>query len=142
MSDKITMSWTDWRGNKITREVKQTIDVGDFVGTPGYALLVLAANANHLSAPEIDRFLQRQEVGRSLTYLKRRRWLFQQPGADNAANRDRNEARAVRIMHENPELSLRNLVVLLKEHGIIRSREWVRRHRCDPVGAPTDNRRP
>jgi hypothetical protein len=135
MSDKVTMWWTNWGGDKITREVNQVIDVRDYLGTPGYALLILAANVNTLSAPEVARYLQHAGVGRSLTYLKKRRWLFQPPDTNNLgrADRDRNEVRAIEIMREHPELSLRDLTVLLKKHGIKRCREWVRKHRCDTV---------
>jgi hypothetical protein len=131
--DKETMSWWGWRGNKITKDVNQVIDVRDFIGTPGFALLVLAANANTLSAPEIERYLQSKGVGRSLTYLKKRRWMFQPPGTNNSANRDGKDVRAFKIMSDYPELSIRDLVVLLKERGIKREREWVRIHRCDAV---------
>lgn len=133
MSDKITMAWEDWRGRKVSREVNQLIDVRDFVGHPGYALLVLAANSNppnRLSAPDIESYLESVGVGRSLTYLKKRRWLFQPPDTNNSANRDGKDARAFKIMSEHPEASLRDLVVLLKERNIKRSKEWCRRHRC------------
>jgi hypothetical protein len=134
-SDKETINWPGLRGKTITLDVNQVIDVRDFIGTPGYALLLLAANTN-LSASVIDCYLhQRGGVNRSMTWIRKRRWLFQQPGTNNAKgptpNADRNDARAIKIMSENPELSLRNLVVLLKERGIKRSREWVRQRRCD-----------
>jgi hypothetical protein len=54
--NKETVSYWGLRGDKITRNVNQIIDVRDFIGTAGYALLVLAANSNHpnrLSAPDI-----------------------------------------------------------------------------------------
>lgn len=120
----------------MTREVNQLMDVREFVGTPGYALLVLAANSkapNHLSAPDILRYLNSMDVGRSLTYLKKRRWLFQPPGTTNSANRDGHDARAVEIMREHLALSIRDLVALLKERGIKRQREWVRRWRVTAV---------
>jgi hypothetical protein len=120
--------------------VALSIDVERFRGTPGYALLVVAANTN-LSVFDIERYL-RDVVGgldaRSKSWIQRRRWLFQQPDADNSKGRtpngDGQAARAVKIMHENPKLSVRGLVRLLGEHGIKREREWVRKHRCDPAG--------
>ena len=135
-----TISWTDGRGHEVTRDVALSIDVERFRGTPGYALLVVAANTN-LSVFDIERYL-RDVVGgldaRSKSWIQRRRWLFQQPDADNSKGRtpngDGQAARAVKIMHENPKLSVRGLVRLLGEHGIKREREWVRKHRCDPAG--------
>src|ERR1035437_1291700 len=101
MSDKVTMSWTDWRGKEQSRTVNQIIDVRDFIGHPGYALLVLAANSNppnQLSAPDIETYLESMGVGRSLTYLKKRRWMFQPLGTNNLTSRDGKDARAVKIM--------------------------------------------
>jgi hypothetical protein len=135
MSDKITMTWKDGRGKEQVREVNQIIDVRDFVGTPGYALLLVAANTA-LSVGDILRFFWQSDVGRSRSWISRRRWMFQQPDAVNAvakANRDGNETRAVAIMCNNPTLSVRQLVHELKERGITRGREWVRMHRCDAV---------
>jgi hypothetical protein len=132
------MSWIDGHGNEVTQEVNQVIDVRDFLGTPGYLLLVVAANTN-LSISDIERFLHLQGrevdgVERSPSWIQRRRWLFQKPGADNTKgprpNGDRNEARALKIIRERPTVSLRSLAVLLRERGIARSREWVRKHRC------------
>jgi hypothetical protein len=133
MGSKRTMFWKDWRGNKITRNVNQVLDVRDFAGTPGYALLLIAANTN-LSVSDIDRFLTTEGVERSRNWIQRRRWLFQQPGTANPtspANADGKEERAAKIMRLNPRLSIRDLVKLLKENGVVRSREWVRMHRCD-----------
>ena len=139
MGSKERMSWTDWRGNRITREVNQVIDVRDFVGTPGYALLVVAANTN-LSKADVLRYLKALEdkgmegVRRSLGWVQRRRWLFQLPDANNwkgpRKNADGKDERAHTIMAANPTLSLRDLVLLLKDQGIARSREWVRQNRC------------
>ncbi len=133
MGDKITMTWTDGRGREVTRELNQVIDVRDFVGTPGYAMLLVAANTA-LSVSDLLRFFWLSDVGRSRSWISRRRWMFQQPGTTNAVakpNKDGYEVRAVTIMGENPALSVRQLVHLLKEHGITRGREWVRMHRCD-----------
>ena len=138
----LTMSWTDWRGKEHVREINQLIDVRDFLGTPGYSMLVVAANT-HLSAPDIELFLNRvsreseetQWVGRPLSWIKRRRWMFQKPGTDNtkrpASNLDGKQERAASLMGEHPKLSFRALSRLLKQHGIVRSPEWVRQHRCD-----------
>jgi len=134
MNDKTTMQFTNLRGERVSREVNQVMAVRDFVGTPGYALLVVAANTN-LSVADIERFLRLGGVGRSTSWIKRRRWLFQQPNTDNTkgrrADEDGNQTRALKIMREHPTSSVRQLTFLLKDHRIIRSREWVRKHRCD-----------
>jgi hypothetical protein len=142
MADKATMTWTDGWGHTVERDVGLSIDVEKFRGTPGYALLVVAANTN-LSVGDIERYLTYIVGGpdeRSTSWIQRRRWLFQQPGTDNsakngrAANGDGQAARAGKIMRANPNLSVRGLVRLLGECGIERGREWVRQHRCDPAG--------
>jgi hypothetical protein len=142
MADKVTMTWVDFRGHAVERDVALSIDVGKFRGTPGYALLVVAANTN-LSVADIQRYLTHIVGGqdaRSTSWIQRRRWLFQQPGTDNSAKNgrapdgDRQAARAVKIMRGNPNLSVRGLVLLLRKHGIKREREWVRKHRCDTGG--------
>ncbi len=131
------MWWTDWRGNKVTRDVNHVIDVRDFIGTPGYSMLVVAANTN-LSVADLARFLELQSrdapgVARGRNWIQRRRWLFQQPNTANAkgaaANSDGNAHRALKIMRDNATLSVKGLSRLLKEHGITRSPEWCRRNR-------------
>src|ERR1017187_8287795 len=82
MGSKTSMYWTDWRGNEVTRDVNQVINVRDFVGTPGYALLLVAANTN-LSVGDILRYFGCDGVGRSRSWIQRRRWLFQQPDTNN-----------------------------------------------------------
>lgn len=127
------MRWTYWQGNEVSREVNETIDLRQFEGTAGYALLVLAAN-QHLSRFEIWMWLKRHGVERSDSWIARRRWLFQKPTETNAPgikpDADGQGERARTIMGANSTLSLRDLVRLLAKHGIKRSREWVRRNRC------------
>jgi hypothetical protein len=131
---KDTMSWENGRGNKVTRAINQFIDVRDFIGTPGYALLFIAANTN-LSGGEIDRYLKDiAGVGRSRNWIQKRRWLFQKPGTSNPTspvNVDGKDSRAREIMRMFPKLSVRDLAAVLKVNGVIRSREWVRIHRCE-----------
>jgi hypothetical protein len=138
VSNKTTISWTNWRGKKITREINLTLDIRDFRGTPGYALLVVAANT-HLSISDIERFLEAEalelpRVLRSRTWIQNRRWLFQQPGTDNykpQSDQDGKGSKARAIMAANSALSNRDLSELLKKNGIKRSREWCRHHRGD-----------
>ncbi|MGA7523547.1 MAG: hypothetical protein WBW84_13925 [Acidobacteriaceae bacterium] len=106
----------------------------DFKATPGYAWLVIAANP-HLSAADIQTFLTLagSRHWRSTSWISRHRWLFRQPG-DNAAsgpkvNRDGRDADALAFIAENTVCSSRQLSAMLKEVGIKRSAEWVRRHR-------------
>jgi hypothetical protein len=133
VGNAVSMSWEDGRGHEVTRAVNQVIDVRDFVGTPGYALLIVAANTN-LSGGEIDRYLKRIAIGRSRNWIQKRRWLFQPPGTSNPTSPvdvDGKDARAREIMRMFPKLSVRDLAEVLKENGVIRSREWVRIHRCE-----------
>jgi len=142
-SNKSTMRWTNWRGKKETRAINHVIDIRDFRGTPGYSMLVVAANTN-LSVRDIECFLDMEARDRELplvkrpsSWIQRRRWLFQQPGTDNYKNPpsdpDGKHASACAIMAANPTLSLRDLSRLLAERGITRSREWIRKHRGDAV---------
>jgi hypothetical protein len=134
VGSKDTMSWVDGRGHEVTRAVNQVINVRDFVGTPGYALLLVAANTN-LSGSEIDRYLRDiAGIGRSRNWIQKRRWLFQPPGTSNPTSPvdvDGKDARAREIMRMFPELSVRDLAAVLKENRVVRSREWVRIHRCE-----------
>jgi hypothetical protein len=139
MSDKTTMSWTHWRGHEVTEEVNLTADARNVAGLAGYPWVIIAANP-HLSNAAIERYLAScgiDDVERSLSWIQRRRWMFRsvEPGNTNGPtpDLDRNQARAIKIMRENPNLSARKLSRLLKDNRIIRSREWVRKHRCDPT---------
>ena len=136
----VTMEWKDYRGKPQTREVKQHIDIRDLEGTPVYPWLVMAANP-HLSAPDLREFLEMQSgehpaVYRPLHWIQRRRWMCLPAGTAPAANyrdRDGKQAGAAAIMAAHPGLSLRDLTELLRDHGIHRSREWVRRQRYAAV---------
>jgi hypothetical protein len=127
------LKWIDGRGNEVTREVNETINLRQYEGTAGYALLVLAAN-RHLSRFEIWIWLHRRGVERSDSWIARRRWLFQKPTETNApgakADADGHGKRALDIIRANTASSLRDLTKLLAKAGIKRSREWVRRNRC------------
>jgi hypothetical protein len=125
--------WTDWRGKEQIREINTVINTDDFVGAPGHALLLIAAN-RHLSGFDLWRLLFTWDIQRSSSWIHRRRWLFQQPGTVNSRGRtngDGKDARAVTIMRDNRTLSVRNLTRLLAENGIKRGKDWVRQHRCD-----------
>ena len=127
------MNWIDGHDREVSCEVRETIDLRQFEETPGYALLVIAANP-HLSRSNILQWLRLKGVERSDSWITRRRWLFQNPNASNAPgvkpDMDGKGKRALTIMRANPRLSLRELTRFLAEHGIRRSREWVRRNRC------------
>jgi hypothetical protein len=136
--DKATMPGWDLRGNKITVEVNLIADARGVVGLAGYPWIIMAANPQ-LSNVLIERYLGNCGIDgaeRSLSWIQRRRWMFRtvEPGNTNGpkSDTDGNQARAVRIMRENTNLSARQLSRLLRENRIIRSREWVRKHRCDP----------
>jgi hypothetical protein len=136
-----TISWTNYRGKEITREINLVRDIRDFRGTPGYSMLVVAFNTQ-LSVSDIKLFLDIEArdfplVKRSRSWIQRRRWLFQPPGTANYKNPpsdpDGKHAKACAIMAANPTLSIRGLSRLLKEHGIKRSPEWCRHHRGNAV---------
>ncbi|SPE27149.1 hypothetical protein SBA5_580028 [Candidatus Sulfotelmatomonas gaucii] len=132
MSDKLVMTRTHWSGKEIRCDIHQIIDIRDFKGTAGYALLVCAANG-HLSIFNIREFLKLQGVERGESWIRRRRWLFQPPGTVNSnsnANQDGKDEQARAIMREYHKASLRYVVRVLKEHGIHRGKDWVRTHRC------------
>jgi hypothetical protein len=141
---KTTMSWTDWRGNKITEQVNTVADARNVVGLAGYPWIIMAANPQ-LSNVLIERYLEQcgiDGVERSRSWIQRRRWMFRRVPQGNAkgprADIDGNEARALRIMREHPKLSAPQLSYLLEEHGIKRGATWVRTHRVD---ARTNSRR-
>jgi hypothetical protein len=131
MVSKIT--WTNWRGRQESREVNDVLDIRDHGGEPGWAMLAIAANT-HLSVADLLRLLEANGVGRSRSWVQRRRWMFQQPDAKNSPgtkpNKDGKDARAIQILRANPKMSVRQLARELLKSGIVRSREWVRRHRC------------
>jgi hypothetical protein len=119
-------------------KLNPVIDIRDFRGTAGFSLLaVAAATQTRLPIAAVWQFLLEQSripgcerAMRSSTYLQRRRWMFLPFDASNVTNRDGKDQLAFQVMAECPEASLRDLVGALKEHGVTRSREWVRRHRC------------
>ena len=128
-----TMRWTDWRGKVQTRQINPTLTLEQYKGTPGHALLIIAAN-RHLSVADLERLLDSEDIERSRSWIQRRRWLFSDPDAINAPgtkpNVDNKAARAIAIMRDNPNLSLRQLSYLLKQHGIHRGKDWVMKNRC------------
>ena len=134
MADVGTLFWTDWRDKEVTRPVNWTLDIRAHVGEPGWAMLAIAANP-HLSIADLVRLLSTGNVERSRSWISRRRWMFQPLATVNSPgqkpNRDGKDARAVALMRDNTRKSVRQLVWLLNENGIVRNREWVRRHRCD-----------
>lgn len=134
MSDKVvTFTYANWNGKEQLRQVNTMIDVGHYKGTPGHALLIIAANT-HLAVSDIRRLLEAEGIERSRSWIQRRRWLFSNPDAVNAPgtkpNADGLDNRAVQIMRDNRTLSIRQLSRLLKEHGIGRGRDWVMLNRC------------
>ena len=134
MADTGKITWTDWRGKEQVREVNYIIDIRDLKETPGAALLIMAAN-RHLTVRQLQDWMDRWGIERPESWISKRRGLFRDPNDPRRPgpkpNADGKDARAVAIMRENTRLSLRNLVRLLKENGIRREREWVRRHRCN-----------
>jgi hypothetical protein len=136
MTDTETLRRTNWRGKTETKPVKQTIDIRDFKGRPGFALLLIAANP-HLSVTDILECLRLYGVGRSRTWVTRRRWLFHDEAGQGAkADMDGKDSAARAIMVSNPRLSLRDMAVLLAENGIVRGKDWIRRNRGTVAKSP------
>jgi hypothetical protein len=129
MTDTLTLSRTNGRGKAEKKTVKQTLDIRDFKGRPGFALLLIAANP-HLSVTDILECLRLHGVGRSRTWVTKRRWLFQDKvGPGGKADVDGKDNAARKIMGNNPTLSLRDMSILLAENGIVRGKDWIRRNR-------------
>ena len=135
-----TMTLTDGRGNTVHREVKLTLDIRDYEGTAGFPWVLVAAN-RHLSQEDITLYLERKAVetpgvARTRSWVQRRAWMFRPRGSSERRggpipNRDGRDGRAFELMAAHPKLSLTELSRMLKEHGIKRSKEWCRTHRCD-----------
>jgi hypothetical protein len=135
---KTTMTWTNGHGKEVRRDVKMDLNVQDFRGTPFYPWAVLAANP-HLSIADVGRFLDLEVrsglrgVHRPESWLRRKRWLMRLPGAADVSgpktNTDGKDEAAEAIMAANPTMSAGQLVHLLKENGIQRSKSWVWMHR-------------
>lgn len=126
--------WTDYNTGK-TVNINTVADARDIEGLAGYPWIIMAANPQ-LSNAVIDRYLSNCGIDgaeRTQSWLQRKRWMFRrvQPGnhAGGTPDRNGNQARALRIMRENPRLSIRQLVHVLADNGITRAREWVRKHR-------------
>jgi hypothetical protein len=129
---KSKMRWTDGRGKEQTREINLVIHVQDFIETPGYPLLVLAANT-HLSITDYLAWLELKGFERGRSWATRRRGLFQRPGGDSRFMRpspDGKDARAKEIMAQLPTASLRYLSRVLKANGIERGKDWCRFNRA------------
>ena len=128
---KLALDKPDRYGRKQVRTVNLTIDIRDFRDRAGFAWLVIAANP-HLSSHDIREVLLAvgDQHNRPHGWVSRHRWLFHGNGAPGRkANVDGLDARAHKIMGENPSLSARKLAQLLRKKGIIRSAEWVRENR-------------
>ena len=134
--DKTTITWTDGRGREIRREVNLTLDVRDFKGRAGMPWLIMAANS-HLSLNDLLEVMRAYGYERTRSWVSRRRWIFLPADhVHNTArvNADGQDARAFRIMSENPRASARELARILERRGIRRGKDWVIKHR----GAPTN----
>lgn len=129
---KFTLGKLDRYGRKQVRTVKLTIDVLDFKDRPGFAWLLIAANPD-LSSRDIQAVLS--EVGeqheRPHGWISRHRWLFYgKCKAGRKTNADGMDEKARQIMVENPHLSGRQVVYMLREQfGIRRTLNWVIKNR-------------
>jgi hypothetical protein len=113
--------------------VNQIIDIREFTHCAVYPWLVMAANP-HLSAPDIQEFLSRQDVAeafRPTRWISKRRWMCGETRHQGGTRPDADgrDPLAFELLSDNRDLSLRDMVRLLKENGITRGREWVRVNR-------------
>ena len=127
------IDWVDYNGKTV--KINTVADARDFEGMAGYPWIIVAANPQ-LSNAVLDRYLGDCGIDgaeRTPSWIQRKRWMFRRVSPGNhvggTPDRNGNQARALRIMQDNPRLSLRQLVYALKESGIKRGREWVRKHR-------------
>jgi hypothetical protein len=131
-----TLHWGGQYGPEQTRPINYVIDIRDFKGRAGFPWLVIAANP-HLSLHVLRMWLKSEgdDYERSESWIYRRRWLFEDPKKANGIGRQPNvdgkDEYAIKIVRENPTMSARALSRLLKEHGIVRKKDWVLKHRCD-----------
>lgn len=137
-SSKMTLGWPDRWGREQVRKINHVINIEDFKDKPGFAWLVIAANP-HLSASDIQTFLELmgEQHWRSTSWIGRHRWLFQgnsKPGTK--PNADGLDKRAYSIIRDYPRMSSRQLAHLMRERGVQRSAEWVRRHRSVATSSP------
>ncbi len=127
----LTLGEPDRYGREQVRTVNLMVDIRDFKDRAGFAWLVIAANP-HLSVRNIQEVLANvgKQHERPLGWISRHRWLFFGKGNTGAKpNEDGLDEKARKIMEENPRISSRHTVRLLRENGIRRSHEWVRKNR-------------
>jgi hypothetical protein len=128
-----TINFRDRAGRPVSRLVNQIIDIREFTHCAVYPWLLMAANP-HLSAPDISEITASQDndaVFRPARWINKRRWMCGETRHQGGARRnaDGRDPLAFELLAANRTLSLRDMVRLLKEHGISRGREWVRCNR-------------
>ena len=130
-------TWTltlepDRYGREQVRTISLTIDdISVFKDRAVFPWLLMAANPN-LSQRDTQAVLSAvgEQHDRPVGWISRRRWMIHGKGKSGARrNVDGLDEKARTIMEENPRLSNRQMVHLLRENGVPRSREWVRRNR-------------
>ena len=111
-----------------TRTVYLAIDdILAFKDRSIFPWLVMAANPA-LPSTKIATYLALHGCPRPAAWIRKRRWMVRPPGTPVEDNDGRNE-QALQLMADNPDLSLRDMSALLKAHGIVRQKDWVRRYR-------------
>jgi hypothetical protein len=128
---KLTYGDLDRYGRKQIRTVNLTLDIRDFKDHAGFAYLLMAANPD-LSVRDIQEVLSNvgKQHERPAGWISRRRWLFHGTGTSGRKpNADGQDERARQIMAENPRLSSRQTVYLLRKYRIRRDKNWVIKNR-------------
>lgn len=126
---KLTLDKQDRYGRKQVRTVNLFIDIRDFTDKAIFPYLLMAANPL-LSAADIAEVLPEvdEHLWRSQSWISKRLWMCRDVQATKP-NADGLDEKAHRIMAGNPRLSHRKMAYALRQHGISRSPDWVRRHR-------------
>lgn len=137
---KAVMEWERPSGGFETIEVNLVADARDVIGLAGFPWVIIAANPQ-LSNYKLWWFLLTcgiDGVERPSSWIQRKRFMFrrasQHPHNAQGRPRARDHARAVEIMKatlkDNPTISARQIVRVLKERGIKRNKDWVQKNRC------------
>lgn len=105
------------------------VDIRDFTDCAVFPFLLMAANPD-LSARDLHDVLAGLDdyQWRSETWLETRRWMCVDAGV-LPPSEDGLDGRAREIMRNQPRISSRRMMKLLRSNGIIRPLDWVYRSR-------------
>lgn len=128
------IKWLEHESPNLGKTIRYRLDINaeDFKGRAGMPWLIMAANV-HLSINELLEVMGSYGYFRTRSWVSRRRWIFFDAdyvrGAGRFRNADGQEARALRIMNQYPNVSARELARILRKNGIKRGKDWVLKNR-------------